>query len=64
MLRRHESEQLPITSTIVDRVHGMTSSGNQAGDLVFHDRTGPLVEKIDPEVFVFLTSSPPPAILK
>ena len=57
VLRRYQWEELPITPTIVDRVHDMASCDRQADGLAFHDRTGTLLEQVDPETFDTLTSS-------
>ena len=57
MLRRYQCEELPITPTIVDRVHDMASCDRQVGGLAFHDRTGTLLKQVDPKTFDTLTSS-------
>ena len=56
VLRRYQWEELPITPTIVDRVHDMASCDRQADGLAFRDRTGTLLEQVDPGTFETLTS--------
>ena len=48
---------LSLTPTVVDRLHNMVSCNRQADGLAFHDRTGTLLEQVDPETFDTLTSS-------
>ena len=50
-------EELPITPADVDRVNDMVSYDRRADGLAFRDRTGTLLEQVDPETFDTLTSS-------
>ena len=61
--RPRQWEELPITPTVVDRVHDIASCDRQANGLAFHDCTGTLIKQVDPETFDTLTSSHGDAVL-
>jgi hypothetical protein len=63
VLRRYQWEELPITPTVVNRVHEMALYDNQADGLALHDRTGTLMEQVSHEHFDTLASPHYPATL-